>query len=127
MNMINQEKSHLCKCMHRCTNVHRICNLQPGLMDKLQEQSYLTHPHQKQFNFKVSIGFFYNNILFIDNDVSIISRCSCLQGRDRIGLKCVSISPYSKDALASSFLHVQINGSWHCFYLGMSLPINTSF
>ena len=38
INMINQEKSHLCKCMHRCTSY-----LQLGLVDKLQGQSYLTH------------------------------------------------------------------------------------
>ena len=101
--MINQEKSYLCKCMHRCTNVHRICNLQPGLMDKLQGQSYLTHTTNNIIlNSQLVLRKVFSTILFINHGVYIIVRCSCLQGRDRIGLRCVSISPYSKDALPAS-------------------------
>ena len=103
INMINQEKSYLCKCMHRCTNVHRICNLQPGLMDKLQGQSYLTHTTNNIIlNSQLVLRKVFSTILFINHGVYIIVRCSCLQGRDRIGLRCVSISPYSKDALPAS-------------------------
>ena len=62
INMINQEKSHLCKCMHRCTSYLQLATWTCGQGTR----TVIFNPHNKQSHFRFSIGFalsfFYNNI-----------------------------------------------------------------
>ena len=70
INMINQEKSHLCKCMHRCTSYLQLATWTCGQATR----TVIFNPHHKQSNFKFSIVYwfyakFFLSIIFIDNDV----------------------------------------------------------